>query len=653
MIGRPSPGHTARRVLIRSMLAMLVLVSLVWIVVTGGIGMGVVVPWALARAAPEGWTVSVQSVEGEWHRRIHVQGLAMEGPDGTLRAEAVLLEFRLPPLLRRTIDVRRVHVSKPVYEGSLSRGTSSEVPADTAGARSAVERLLSDAPLGDWDLRIAELRVDDAEAVLEGSGGSYRIEGADLAGSTRLAPEITSITVDSLAVEGIPPPTGAEPAEWATDDGGSGAEGADRKVWLRLAARLEDGLLEVGSLRLWSARSHVTGAGNLLVAPVAGYVDSVAFDLQADPLDLRDLPVELPPALLEAPELTVRLTATGPPEAVSLALEADGPGSLTARADGILRAISGATPREHAASSALELDTRLSVDLREWVAPPWAGQLDADVEIGLGELDPAAELRVAGTIFHSPPADAPAGILGSPLRVDVDATRAARHADTAAAGIEATAVLYRPPQRPPSIQAVPRETDWVEMGELAAQVDGSRSTWQIDLLLDSGSLEGTGAVSWEEGAREVVVEGLRVQRLDLSAFAPNLPVTSIDARLGGRVAGSSITELAGRVVLAVDSSTYGESVIDTASVAADLVAGSITGSAMVEADAGHVESEYRVLLDESLIEAHVTRFEGVAPADPAVAEDTLPAWRALGSATVTWARGEMRRATLSASLDTA
>src|SRR5687768_8303218 len=196
MRGRFAFGSTARRLLVRTMVAVLVLAALVWIVTMSGIGMGLVIPWALARAAPEGWTVRVGAVEGAWNRRVHVRDFAMHGPDYALSANAVLLEYRLLPLLRRTIDVRTIHLSGPVFEGVLGGAPQ---PADTVtdptDGRNVFERLLSGSPLGQWTLRIAELRVDDARAVLESSAGTYRIERADLAGATNLSPDATRFSV--------------------------------------------------------------------------------------------------------------------------------------------------------------------------------------------------------------------------------------------------------------------------------------------------------------------------------------------------------------------------------------------------------------------------------------------------------------------------
>jgi len=637
------------------MLALLVLITLLWIVVAGGIGMGLVVPWALARAAPEGWTVRVGSVEGAWHRRMHIRDLAMEGPQGMLRAEALRFEYRLLPLFERTIDVRSVQVSSPTLEGALpGSGNSTDAPSVESEQPSAIDRILSGSPLGEWTLRIGELRVDGGEAVLEGSTGAYRIARADLAGGAMLSPDGTAITVDSLVVEGTPPRSERDSTGWESGHDQSG------NVHLRLQASLENGTLHVISLGLRSARSDVSGAGNLLVAAPAGagtgYVDNVDFHLEADPLDLRDLPFELPPALADDPRLTLQLTATGPPEGVAVALRANGPGSLTARAEGLLRAATESSADSHTDSSALRLDARLSLDLAEWATSPYAGQLSADLEIALDALDAASAVHAEGTLVHSPPPEAPAGLVGSALRVDVDVTRMAlrpSESDTAAESIEATAFVYRPPRPRSSTQAVPAEVEWVEMGALSAQVEGSRSRWQVDLLLDSGAVQGTGEISWAEDARELVVDALSVRRLDLSSVLARMPATAIEGRVEGRVAGSSITELAGRVAMSLDSSRLAETTIDAASVNADLVAGSITGSATIESDAGHFDTEYRVLLADSLVEATVTRFEGVAMSDSAATEDAPPAWRALGSGVVTWALGETRRGAFSMSLDTA
>ncbi|MGE0159730.1 MAG: translocation/assembly module TamB domain-containing protein [Gemmatimonadales bacterium] len=657
MSGRPV-RHRLRRALLRVGVLALVLGALLWVAATTGLGMGLVIPWAMSRAAPEGWSLRVGSAEGNWLRRVHLHDLTMEGPDASVRVAEIALEYRLLPLLRRTLDVRLLHLVSPVFHGALaSDDAEAAASSEDAGGRSALDRMLAGSPLGAWTLRLPDVRVDDAHAVLAAAAGPYRIERLDLAGSTLLSPDTTRVAVDSLAADVTPPPDSSAASAPDASEGASDPT-RDRTARMHVAALLENGLLQVRSLRLQSPRSHVQGAGSLLLGDSPAYVDSVDFALDADPLDLRDLPLALPPSLAADPLVTMHLTAGGPPDHVRVALDANGPGSTSLRADGVMRA------RSAGDSAALRLDARLSADLAEWVASPYAGQLGADVALELAELDPASRLRTTGTLVHDPPESAPADILGDVTRMDLDVTRtsAARRprpdrerteADTAGSLLEASITLYRPAGGPSA--SLPGERGWLETGVVAARMEGQRSTWQLDLRLDSSSVEGSGAISWSEGSRELVVDELRARALDLSRLAVDLPSTSIDARVDGRVAGSSIESLVGRLAMRVDSSYLAETYVDTLSVTADFEDGSVTGSSLLVSDAGHLEADYRLVLEDSVVHATVTRLEGAAPVDSLAPTDSVPpvpAWTVGGRAEGTWRLGETRRGTLTATLDT-
>jgi len=639
---RAAIGPTVRRALLGSLLAVVGLLALLWLVAATGIGMGLVLPWALARAVPEGWKVDIGSVEGAWGSSIHARDVTLHGPDRTVALDEVLLEYRLLPLLRRTIDIRRVHVVRPVVEGPLAGGESGDGAAADDNGTSALDRLISGSPLGGWTLLLGELRVDDGEAVLTSTSGTYVIERADLAAAADLSPSGTAMRLDSLAVDVTPPPSDAPGVP-------SG------KARIHLAAELHDGILSVGSLRVQSPRSEVIAAGDLAVATVPRYVEDLDFELNAHPLDLRDLPLELPPGIAARPLLTLNVRASGAPDAVNFALDLEGPGVTTARAHGILRAAPRTTEQTDSAgaSPALDMDARFTIDLADWTTSPYAGRLSADVEIAMDELGPATSARARGSLVHSPPENAPGDILGDPVRVDMDVATLSHEVstatDSAVLAVDGTATLYRPPG-PLGSGVSAHHVEWREVGTLSAQAEGRRSRWQLDLLVDSGSLEGSGEVSWGEGTRELIVDDLRTRRLDLSSLASRLPPSTINARLGGRVAGASLTQLVGRVGLALDSSWVDDTRIDSLSVAADLVAGSVTGVGVAKWDMGRLEAEYDVDLTDSVIEATLTRFAGVAPVDSTVSP--LPAWSVRGRGEGTWSRGDTRRGTISLALDT-
>src|SRR5687767_10015547 len=126
MIGLVAVGPVLRRALLRTVVTAGVLVALLWVVAVTGLGMGLVLPWALARAAPDGGRVSVASADGAWGSRVRLTGMSMVGPETSVVADEVVLEYRLLPLLERTIDLRRVHVVSPSIEGAMPAGDTDD-----------------------------------------------------------------------------------------------------------------------------------------------------------------------------------------------------------------------------------------------------------------------------------------------------------------------------------------------------------------------------------------------------------------------------------------------------------------------------------------------------------------------------------------------
>ena len=242
MSGRIAVGPALRRALLRTLLAVAVLLALVWAVAATGLGMGLVLPWALARAAPEGWTVRIASVDGAWGSRVHLKGLSMWGPETSVAAEEVLLEYRLLPLLERTIYVRRIHLVSTSVEGAVPDSSTQDVPAaESAGnEQSVLHRLLSGSPLGRWTLRLGELleagalRYSDLNARLEGCGTyilAARLKAADRV-ALRVLPDGASTMTASIV--GLSFSTGPRQADYIPT--GHRALGSDG--WLTLDAAL-------------------------------------------------------------------------------------------------------------------------------------------------------------------------------------------------------------------------------------------------------------------------------------------------------------------------------------------------------------------------------------------------------------------------------
>ncbi len=94
-----------RGVAVRVAVVALLVLGLGWAAAYTGLGMGAVVRWALERVAPEGWAPEVGSVEGSWLGRVELSELTLEGPDGSLSVERLLLRYRLTPLLDKTVEV--------------------------------------------------------------------------------------------------------------------------------------------------------------------------------------------------------------------------------------------------------------------------------------------------------------------------------------------------------------------------------------------------------------------------------------------------------------------------------------------------------------------------------------------------------------------
>ncbi|HUF76345.1 MAG TPA: hypothetical protein VMM35_08705, partial [Longimicrobiales bacterium] len=636
------------RTLVRAAAGGVVLVALLWLLIATGLGMSLVVPAALGWAAPEGWTVEVGSVEGAWHSRIRLQDLVLEGPHASASVAEVFVDYRVLPLLSRRISLQRVHVVRPEVRADLSPTPADSVTSEEEPAGRGLGDLLSGSPLGDWALDLGELEVREARATLLRDGGTYTVSDARLAGSAEIAPSGVRLHVDTLVAHVVPP----EPAD-------SLAPGRIGSGTLVLAAHLEDGLLDLRTLSFESPRSHLAGSGRLLLAARPGLVDSVDFQLVADPLDLRDLPVPLPEPWADRPQTTVRVTARGALDSMLVQAEADGPGEAALEARAVLR-----TPADTlfefeegdaARAPTLEVSANVRGDLSPWSLGPLNGDVTAEVDLRLDSLSLRAPATVHAALVHRPSADTLGGLIGRDLRVDLDLTREAVPPQAAAEEtlpgqerglLQATATIYTAASGP---------GEWREAGSLHASGTERHADWRVDLELDPGSLAGRGSAQWGERI-EVVVDRLALEHFDASALASRFPTTDITALVEGSLAGGAIDELSGTMALQVSPSSFAGTAVESATLRARLAPGVVEGAVMADAAGRELSSDFELTLGDSVVSATLAELRVSTPVDAAAADAAAPASSALevrGSATGTWSLGDARRGTFSLAVDTA
>ncbi|HET9949467.1 MAG TPA: hypothetical protein VFQ22_11140, partial [Longimicrobiales bacterium] len=574
-----------------------------WILLARGAGMGALVPAALRRAAPQGWRIEVASVEGDWRSRLRLRDLVMTGPSGTVSVRELLIHYRLSPLLGRRIEIPRIEVIEPRAHLRADTTAAPEEPSDSARSP-ALDLLTGASPLGAWSLELGELRVSRAAATLEGTRGAYEVEDAGLLASARLDSGTVMLAVDSL-VALLEPPDG---------DAGTGE--------LRFAGMLRNGVARVRELELRSSRSRVHGEGQVALARPATAADSAAaarvealgFTLRAAPLDLRDLPLELPGPVLADPLVTLSVDASGGSDSAQVHAVSEGPASVRADLTAVLRlaapgASGGASPAaDVAAEPELTLHGQAAADLAAWAPPPLNGALTLEVDAEVERLDGSGAARARGTLLHRPGAEAPEGVLGRPLRVRVEAERASS-ADDADRSLDALVLLG-------SLRA----GSWEELGAVRASAAGTRADWSADLALDTGSLSGRGSVAWGEGAARVVVDALALRDLDVAALDASLPPSDLTGRLVASVAGAALDDLAGEVALAAAPSTFGETRLDTLALTATLRPGTVEGALLAALPGARLTSSVDVRLTDSLVEASLPDLHLVVPvADSAVA----------------------------------
>lgn len=641
----------ARRTWVRVAVGSLAVAVVLGLAVVTGFGMSVLVPAALERAVPEGWTVQVGRVDGAWQKAVRIRHLTLEGPGTSASVEEVTIDYRILPLLSRTIDLEAVRVvgpriwSDPTAPAADPEGERERHPDRGWG------RLLSESPLGSWTLDLGHVEVRNAAATLVREQGRYVVTDARWVGRALLAPSGVRLHLDTLVAEVEPP------GAWAPADGAS--EAGRGAVYGRLVARahLEDGLLDVRTLAFESPRSRVTAGGELLLTAEPSLVERVDFELAADPLDLRDLPVALPAPWIEQPRLTAHVTAEGAPDSMVVRADVDGPGETAAEARGVVRSSAhapvGASERR---GPALELTASLRGDLAPWSLGPLSGDATIELDVRLDSLDARAPVTAAVAIVHRAPADRPGGLLGRDLRVDLDLSRAsvagvatpaaASERERPAGPLRGTATLF----------SEDAGSGWVPLGTLRATAEGGRADWQVDFQLDSGSIAGRGSARWAGEPPVLVVDRLELEGFDASAIVGTLSPTDVTAMLEGRVEGASARRLAGTVALQVAPSSFGGTLVRSAALRARLEPGRVEGAAMADVAGRAVSSDFALVLGDTLMSAELARLRISTPPDTLVPDTAVVGGaevEARGGGYATWSLGDSRRGTLSLELDSA
>ncbi len=578
-------GSRLRRYLIRGGLALILLVAAGWVAAATGFGMGIAVPYALDRFSPDGWSVRVGTAEGSWLDRVEVTDVTMEGPTFTLQASRLLVRYRLSPLFGRRLEVLELAVDQPVAHVTLPDTASSASP-DTAAP--ILPRLLSGRPTGSWAIGVSDARLRDGTVEVLAQGRQrYSLSGLNVAARGSLDANGLAVDVDTV---------GAAFVSVFADSAGSEvrSEGG-----LALKGGLRDGTLTLDTMAMVSDLSRVSGGGRLTFVDDPVLWRDVDLDLSADPLDLRDLPVELPAPLLSQPEVYVALNAAGAPDSLVLAGGARMlGGATTAEADVVALRPAGV-------GSAVGVRGTMSVrgvDLAPWSPEAFDGAGDLTVRFSLDGLAPGSGYAANGSVRYAPRSMDPARLTRRPLIARFDITGAlVEDSITSAFPVTVEADVALSAERPA-----------VSLGTVSAQTDGTTARWSGDLRLGNGTVRGAGRLAW---APELDVEtsGVTFTDLDLAFVDTIYPSTTLTGRLEGRLRRESALRreaplqrvapraLSGVADLQLAPSRYADVAIDTVSLTSVIEGQGAAGMLFAVSALGGVRSRYSIELADSII----------------------------------------------------
>lgn len=639
-----------RRVLVRSFVGLALLVAVLFAGARLGLGMGVAVPFVLERVMPEGWAVEVGDVRGSWLGRMELSGVRFAGSGTTVTAERVLLRYRVRPLLDNTVEIRELVVERPVLRVVTSDTTTTADPPapDTSRAGgSLLASMLAGEPVSTWSVRIASARIVDGLAEVRSATGrsrydlsTFRFSGDGALGERGLAVRADTLTGDFVSVLEAP-----------TD---SAFRSAGR---LSVAGELSRGELSLDTLLLSSDESDLTGGGRVAFIADPDLLGDVELEIHARPLDLRDLPWSLPEPLEDHPQVSASLVAAGTPDSVLVTVDVDRFGArgraeatatVRARATAPPSAAGSQTPARgeaqdrpevNATAPALEGSARFEdVALAGWSGSPFDGTVSGNVSFTLGRLGAAASYTIDGSVTHRPTAVDPSRVVARPLRADFEANGRlpGDSAQVEPLRADATVELHGGPA-------------WTSLGRGTARVVGPTAAWTVELVLDSGRVEGSGRVEWGE---ELVAEidGLRTHRLDLRAIDTAYPTSRITGHVSGRVRGADLEAMEGGMTVRLASSLVRDFRVDTLSLSSTIRGRTYRGGLFGRTALGQARTRYVVEVGDTLIGFEADSLEYALPDS---VEEAPPRGELFGRASGSWALSETRRATLEASVDSA
>ncbi|MBT8488929.1 MAG: hypothetical protein KJO65_08935, partial [Gemmatimonadetes bacterium] len=166
--GSTSARSRLRGTIVRGAIALAVLLGLGWIAAVTGVGMGTVVPYALERFSPEGWSVQVGGAEGNWLERVELTGVEVVSPAFRFGASRLLLRYRLRPLLGKRLELEELIVADP--EAHIVLADSAPPPEDDTSG-SVLSTLLSGRPAGSWAVNVAAARISGGQVEVQSHGG--------------------------------------------------------------------------------------------------------------------------------------------------------------------------------------------------------------------------------------------------------------------------------------------------------------------------------------------------------------------------------------------------------------------------------------------------------------------------------------------------
>lgn len=578
---------------VRRLLASVVLVALIWVALAAGLGMGLVVPWALAWAAPQGWHVSVESVDGGWLSGVELHGLEAAGPDVTASVERLALVYHVLPLFDKTLHLETLSMTAPVLTvdrtGSAAAERTDTVAAEPADTAWSILHVATSSPLGGWTLEVDDADIERGTMRIHLPAGTYRADELRSSASGALRPDGLDLVLDTLAFD-IEVPV-------AVDSTRSGPH--RRSGRLVVSGGLQDGVLDVETFSFGTDRSDVHAGGRLLLAApgtdaIRG-VDRLDFSVTAAPLDLRDLPVTLPEQLVEHPEVRLDLDAGGPLDSIRVDGRLEALDALVVE----LRALTSVPPAGSSlrGSERPALDATVEVsgaDLGGWAPAPLDGVVRGDVDAVLTDWTPGATLRASASLTHEPADPSGNGPLSGTVRADLALVRGGIFADTLRSRSDSTSASVR-------LYAEGSEP----FAEASLRAAGQSGEWTVSVDPGDGTLRGQGRLAWGDSPYVLVVESLAASSFDVSALSTELPGTSISGLLEGRVTGTTIQDARGNVLLRLSPSTLAGTTLDSLRLTATIDSGTARGSLFAQDSAYRAELGYRARVTDSLLQATV------------------------------------------------